>query len=74
MIEVTITDDMLIKAREKAVEMGKLHNSILRGKGNMSGFIGEQIALHILGGTWENTYDYDMKVGDTRIDVKTKQT
>jgi hypothetical protein len=74
MIEVTISDDMLIKAREKAVEMGKLHNSILRGKGNMSGFIGEQIALHVLGGTWENTYDYDMKVGDTRIDVKTKQT
>ena len=74
MIEVTITDDMLIKAREKAVEMGKLHNSILRGRGNMSCFIGEQIELNILGCTWENTYDYDMKVGDTRIDVKTKQT
>ena len=74
MIEVQITNDMLIKAREKAVEMGKLHNSILRGKGNMSGFIGEQIALQVLDVTWENTYDYDMKVGDTRIDVKTKQT
>ena len=74
MIEVQITADMLIKARAKAVEMGKLHNSILRGKGNMSGFIGEQIALQVLDGTWENTYNYDMKVGDTRIDVKTKQT
>ena len=74
MIEVQITNDMLIKAREKAVEMGKLHNSILRGKGNMSGFIGEQIALQVLDGTWENTYNYDIKVGDMRIDVKTKQT
>jgi hypothetical protein len=74
MIEVQITDEMLIKAREKAVEMGKLHNSILKGKGNMSGFIGEQLALSVLGGEWENTYDYDMKVGDTRVDVKTKQT
>lgn len=65
---------MLIKAREKTVEMGKLYNSILRGKGNMSGFIGEQLALKVLGGAWENTYDYDLKVNDIRIDVKTKQT
>ena len=55
MIKVNITDDMLLKAREKAVEMGRLHNSILGGSGNMSGFIGEQIALHVLGGKWENT-------------------
>ena len=74
MIEVKITDEMLIKAREKTVEMGKLYNSILRGKGNMSGFIGEQLALKVLGGAWENTYDYDLKVNDIRIDVKTKHT
>ena len=74
MIQVKITDEMLIKAREKTVEMGKLYNSILRGKGNMSGFIGEQLALKVLGGAWENTYDYDLKVNDIRIDVKTKQT
>ena len=74
MIEVKITDEMLSKAREKTVEMGKLYNSILRGKGNMSGFIGEQLALKVLGGAWENTYDYDLKVNDIRIDVKTKQT
>ena len=74
MIEVDITDDMLIKAREKSVEMGKLHNSILRGKGNMSGFIGEQIALQILDGKWDNTFDYDLVVNDKKVDVKTKQT
>tara|TARA_B100000287_G_scaffold226776_1_gene213903 strand:+ start:733 stop:1221 length:489 start_codon:yes stop_codon:yes gene_type:complete len=74
MIQVNITDDMLLKAREKAIEMGRLHNSILRGSGNMSGFIGEQIALHVLGGKWENTYDYDMQVNGLRVDVKTKQT
>ena len=74
MIEVKITDEMLIKAREKTVEMGKLYNSILRGKGNMSGFIGEQLALKVLGGAWEHTDDYDLKVNDIRIDVKTKQT
>lgn len=74
MIKVNITDDMLLKAREKAVEMGRLHNSILRGNGNISGFIGEQIALHVLGGVWENTYDYDIQVNGLLVDVKTKQT
>ena len=74
MIEVDITDDMLIKARKKSVEMGRLHNSILRGRGNMSGFIGEQIGLHVLGGKWDNTFDYDLIVNDKKVDVKTKQT
>ena len=75
MIEVVVTNDMLIAAREKAVEMGKIHNSILKGGGNVAGFIGEQIALSVLGGEWSNTYDYDMVSPDgKKIDVKTKQT
>jgi len=74
MIKVIVTDEMLLKAREKASEMGQLHNSILRGQGNMSGFIGEQVALSVLGGSWVNTYDYDITVGEYRVDVKTKQT
>ena len=74
MIEINITDDMLIKARAKSVEMGKIHNSILRGRGNMSGFLGEQIALNVLGGRWENTFDYDLVVDNLKVDVKTKQT
>jgi hypothetical protein len=79
MIEVEITDDMLINARKKSVEMGKVHNSILRGRGNMSGFIGEQIALKVLNGKWENTFDYDLIATasngiDKTVDVKTKQT
>ena len=74
MIKVIVTDEMLLKAREKASEMGQLHNSILRGQGNMSGFIGEQVALSVLGGSWVNTYDYDITVGEYKVDVKTKQT
>ena len=75
MIEVVVTNEMLIAAREKAVEMGKIHNSILKGGGNVAGFIGEQIALSVLGGEWSNTYDYDMVSPDgKKIDVKTKQT
>ena len=74
MIKVDITEDMIATANEKAIEMGKLNNSILNGAGSIAGFIGEQITLKVLGGQWSNTYDYDIVVGDKRIDVKTKQT
>ena len=74
MKEVKVTRDMLVKARDKAVEMGRLHNSILNGGGNLAGFIGELIVLKVLGGEWSNTYDYDILLGKIKIDAKTKQT
>lgn len=75
MIEVKVTDAMLIAAREKAVEMGQLNNSITRGQGNLAGFVGEEIALHVMGGVAANTYDYDLVLADgTKVDAKTKRT
>lgn len=74
MIQVEITDEMLLAAREKATEMGELNNSILKGQGSLAGFVGEQVVMKILGGKWENTYDYDINVNNVRIEVKTKQT
>ena len=44
MNEVEITLDMIDKARAKSAEMGVLKNSIIRGSGNIAGFVGEQIA------------------------------
>lgn len=78
MIEVQITEEMVEIAKQKSREMGKLRNSILKGEGNVSGFIGEQIALQVLGGEWANregcSYQYDMILPDGRtVDVKTKQ-
>jgi len=75
MIEIAITSDMLINARDKAADMGKLYNSIINGAGNIAGFIGEDIAHQVLGGKLDNTYDYDLVLDDgVRVDVKTKQT
>jgi hypothetical protein len=75
MIEVAISADMLVEARDKAAEMGRLHNSITRGQGNLAGFLGEAIAQHVLGGTLANTYEYDLIMGDgATVDVKTKLT
>lgn len=77
MIEVEITDKMLINAREKAREMGLLKNSIRNGTGSVAGFIGEQIAVQVLGGEWINdkghSYEYDMVLPNGKtVEVKTK--
>ena len=75
MIEVVVTPTMLVEARDKAVEMGRLHNSIMNGAGNIAGFIGEAIAQQVLGGKLDNTYDYDLVLDNGKtVDVKTKQT
>ena len=75
MIEIVISPVMLVEARDKAAEMGQLRNSIIRGAGNIAGFIGEAIAQQVLGGKLCNTYDYDLVLDNgTKIDVKTKQT
>lgn len=75
MIEVVITGDMLVTARDKAAEMGKLRNSITSGAGNIAGFIGEAIAQQVMGGVLANTYEYDLILCNGKtVDVKTKQT
>jgi hypothetical protein len=75
MIEIAISATMLVEARDKAAEMGRLRNSIINGAGNIAGFIGEAIAQQVLGGELSNTYDYDLVLPSGKtIDVKTKQT
>lgn len=75
MIEVTISADMLVEARDKAAAMGKLRNSIINGAGNIAGFIGESITQQVMGGVLANTYDYDLILCNGKsVDVKTKQT
>lgn len=75
MVEIKVTDEMLLSARDKAAEMGTLNNSILRGSGSIAGFIGEEIAKVVLGGNLNNTYDYDLVLDNGKtVDVKTKQT
>jgi hypothetical protein len=75
MIEVTVTDEMLLEGRRCAAEIGKLRNSIERGGGNLAGCIGEILVRETLGYEKDSTFDYDLrdKEGFT-IDVKTKRT
>jgi len=74
MIELPITNNMRNTAHEMSEEMGILNRSITRGQGNVYGFLGELIALEVLGGNHCNTMDYDIIIDGKHIDVKTKKT
>ena len=75
MHEVQISNETIIKSIDKAKEMGKLRNSITGGEGNVAGFIGEFLVNDIIGGTIDNTYEYDIVLPDgAKVDVKTTRT
>jgi hypothetical protein len=73
-IEIEITPEMLLTAQQKSKEMGVLRNSIMKGQGNLAGFLGEEIVLSYLGCPSNNSFDYDLIKNHVKIDVKTKQT
>jgi len=72
---VIVSEDMKDNAKMKAAEMGTLNNSILKGDGNLIGFIGEELAQKVIGGRIQNSYDYDIILASGKtVDVKTKKT
>jgi hypothetical protein len=74
MIEIEITKEMKKRAWKKAREMGVIYNSIMKGGGNIAGFLGEEIANSLIEGTVNNTYDYDItSKSGIKYDVKTKR-
>ena len=73
MIEVPITQQQIEIAESKSAEMGLLKNSVTKGEGNVAGFVGELVAAEHIGAEVQNTYDYDLLLGDIRIDVKSKR-
>ena len=74
MIEIDVTQQMKKRAWKKAREMGVIHNSIMKGGGNIAGFLGEEIANSLIDGAINNTYDYDItSKSGVKYDVKTKR-
>jgi len=75
MIEVAITEEHLACARVLSEEMGMLNNSITKGEGNLSGFLGEVVVAELTNSRQANTYDYDLILPNGKtVDVKTKRT
>jgi hypothetical protein len=78
MIVVDITRQDLEKA-EKLYSFECLNNSVMGGKSNIYGAIGEVALEKYLKSKnrvvdFESTFDYDMIVSGKKIDVKTKRT
>jgi len=74
MIEIPITPAMVKVAKRKAEELGKLKNSIRKGEGNITGFLGEMAANKVIKGKIVSgkSYDYDILKEEKSWEVKTK--
>jgi len=78
-VEVEVTEDMLSRAKRQASKHSDIPNSIMRGAGNLAGYIGEQIVLEYI----EDSIPYNTKDCDVylnpfsdnpiSVDVKTKE-
>ena len=79
MFKVPYTIEMVQQARKEAIELGALNNSILKGAGNVAGFLGE-IALasflnadRISNKEGKEKYSHDILWNGKRCEVKTKR-
>ena len=68
-----ITKTALERAQRRADRLPLLNNSIRKGEGSLVAYIGEEVVKAVLGGEIEDTYDYDIVYGKTKVDVKTKE-
>jgi len=78
-VEVPFTKEMTLNANAKANSLGSIDNSILDGKGNFAGYLGEEIvadymkALQISTDEGDEKYSYDLVKDNQKIEVKTKR-
>jgi len=78
-IEAPFTEEMVDSAKEKAKSLGKIKNSILKGKGNFAGYLGEEIVASyikadiISSDKGEEKYNHDLVLDGRTIEVKTKR-
>jgi len=75
MVEIPITNSILYYSLLKAKSLGTLNNSILKGEGNLTGFVGEEAFKVFLNNKdSNNTYNYDIIHNGIRFEVKSKRT
>ena len=77
MIELLISENQ-IKRAKKLYSFNNLNNSITKGKSEIFGAVGEIVALDFynresLNASYVGSFDYDLRVYDKRVDVKTKK-
>ena len=80
MIRLDFDDSMIARAKEKAASLGSINNSILKGGGNIAGYLGEEaLAPYIDAQIVSNNrgldkYNHDLLLDcGHRLEVKTKR-
>lgn len=73
MIELKISDKILIEAKLRAKKLGKLNNSITEGSGNIAGYIGQLLVAEYLNAEEPDNYNFDVKKDNITYEVKTKR-
>ena len=73
MIQIKITPEIIARAKKKAATVGNLQGSITGSMSNVVGAIGEVVVEDYTGGIEANSKDFDLMVGNRRVDVKTKR-
>jgi len=78
MITLSTTEEQRKRAEILAKKIGKLKDSITGGESTIYGAIGEIVCFDYFNQyrevAHENTYDYDLIVDGSKVDVKTKRT
>ena len=73
MIELKVTENQREQAKKLAKEMGSLNHSMLKGDGNIRGFLAEVAYADKFGLEIAHTYNYDLLTkSGKRVDVKSK--
>ncbi len=75
-IEIPITQKQIEKAKN-LYDFGALKGSIMRGKSNIFGALGEVVFYDYFKNeniSFVSTFDYDMIINGRKVDVKTKRT
>ena len=69
------TDGMVKRAFDRASQLGHLNNSILKGRGNAAGYMGEEAVAAYMGAdiVSDDQYGYDIVRYGKKIEVKTKR-
>ena len=73
MIELEVTNKILMEARGRAKKLGRLHNSITKGAGNLAGYVGQLLVAKYLEAEEPDDYNFDVKKDGTTYEVKTKR-
>ena len=73
-IELEITNEMRERAEERLQNIPELRNSITKNKAKLHGLLAEEMLAPYLGATVEDHYDYDLSIGEIKLDSKTVRT